>query len=170
MLPIFRGRQLGSRPRPGIDRPMALTVVSMARTLVASAVSKAASAADEASQLLGVQKEIWYVRPAILFLPHSVTPQSPPPTVDWSIRSSGIRPVRRAHVWKQFREIAMNKSREQLRIYSPPSLRYWLHPDLAWLVCIAPFLPRTYELECKLNWFPPSIHPSIRTYGLEGIA
>ena len=58
---------------------MALTVVSMARTLVASAVSKAASAADEASQLLGVQKEIWYVRPAILFLPHSVTPQSPPP-------------------------------------------------------------------------------------------
>ncbi|CAN6221621.1 unnamed protein product [Urochloa humidicola] len=42
---------------------MAETVVSMARVLVGSAVSKAASAAaDEASLLLGVQKEIWYIK------------------------------------------------------------------------------------------------------------
>ncbi|KAJ1259020.1 hypothetical protein BS78_10G121500 [Paspalum vaginatum] len=42
---------------------MAETVVSMARTLVSSAISKAASAAaDEASLLLGVQKEIWYIK------------------------------------------------------------------------------------------------------------
>ncbi|WVZ81526.1 hypothetical protein U9M48_028892 [Paspalum notatum var. saurae] len=42
---------------------MAETVVSMARTLVSSAIRKAASAAaDEASLLLGVQKEIWYIK------------------------------------------------------------------------------------------------------------
>ncbi|KAK3128991.1 hypothetical protein QOZ80_6BG0469660 [Eleusine coracana subsp. coracana] len=42
---------------------MAETVVSMARALVGTAVSKAASAAaDEASLLLGVQKEIWYIK------------------------------------------------------------------------------------------------------------
>ncbi|KAK3132213.1 hypothetical protein QOZ80_6AG0517580 [Eleusine coracana subsp. coracana] len=42
---------------------MAETVVSMARALVGTAVSKAPSAAvDEASLLLGVQKEIWYIK------------------------------------------------------------------------------------------------------------
>ncbi|OQU76256.1 hypothetical protein SORBI_3010G121100 [Sorghum bicolor] len=42
---------------------MAATVVSMARVLLGSAISKAASAAaDEASLLLGVQKEIWYIK------------------------------------------------------------------------------------------------------------
>lgn len=38
------------------------TVVSMAMSVLGSAVGKAASAAaDEATLLLGIQKEIWYV-------------------------------------------------------------------------------------------------------------
>ncbi|KAL6596580.1 hypothetical protein ACP70R_047223 [Stipagrostis hirtigluma subsp. patula] len=42
---------------------MEATVVSVARVLVASAVRKAAAAAaEEASLLLGVQKEIWYIK------------------------------------------------------------------------------------------------------------
>ncbi|TVU00224.1 hypothetical protein EJB05_54332, partial [Eragrostis curvula] len=52
-----------------------VTVVSMARALVGTAVSKAASAAAaEASLLLGVQKEIWYVHPPA---PRTVSPQPP---------------------------------------------------------------------------------------------
>ncbi|KAF2926333.1 hypothetical protein DAI22_06g119400 [Oryza sativa Japonica Group] len=42
---------------------MAETVLSMARSLVGSAISKAASAAaDETSLLLGVEKDIWYIK------------------------------------------------------------------------------------------------------------
>nr|XP_015642059.1 disease resistance protein PIK6-NP-like [Oryza sativa Japonica Group] len=42
---------------------MAETVLSMARSLVGSAISKATSAAaHEASLLLGVQKDIWYIK------------------------------------------------------------------------------------------------------------
>jgi hypothetical protein len=38
----------------------------MARSMLGSAVSKAAAAAsDEMSLLMGVQKEIWYVRPSV---------------------------------------------------------------------------------------------------------
>nr|ACU64891.1 Nbs3-OO [Oryza officinalis] len=42
---------------------MAETVLSMARSVVGSAISKAASAAaDETSLLLGVEKDIWYIK------------------------------------------------------------------------------------------------------------
>jgi disease resistance protein RPM1 len=39
------------------------TVLSMARSMLGSAISKAtAAASEEMSLLMGVQKEIWYVR------------------------------------------------------------------------------------------------------------
>jgi disease resistance protein RPM1 len=45
---------------------MTETALSMARSMLGSAVSKAAAAAsDEMSLLMGVQKEIWYVRPSV---------------------------------------------------------------------------------------------------------
>lgn len=63
---------------------MAETVVSMARVLVGSAVSKAASAAaDEASLLIGVQKEIWYVQSAISLLLQSCFTVSVTPSLPW---------------------------------------------------------------------------------------
>lgn len=53
----------------------------MARALVGTAVSKAASAAvDEASLLLGVQKEIWYVY-GLPPAPRAIPTYASPPTL-----------------------------------------------------------------------------------------
>lgn len=73
-------RERGGRVVRGEQSMAAETVVSMAMSVLGSAVGKAASAAaDEATLLLGIQKEIWYVCARFCnSIPHRWLSMAPP--------------------------------------------------------------------------------------------